>query len=615
EILVRVETASGRSGEQSIGAPKEPPAPRDFVLEEPVTISGLVVDAESERQLAGARVWLRDTPSAFTDTDRYGKFHLVTAAAAWQRSWLRATRPGYLRSIARPRPRRSAKPATLPSPLELQPADTLFGRIVDAQGEPIDGAKILLQASQQIPHTTRSQPDGRFKAPAIGNVVYQIRVSKTAYLDEQREASVDDGPVDRGIRVVLRQGLEGFGRVVDRAGEPIDGAQVSLLTPDEAAQAHRGPGASHGPLTQQTTTDAAGRFELSNMQPGVLVDLEVTAPGYGTTHGGRREMVETSEAIDFGTVIMEPGHELRIQVVDPQGQPLPEASVSTEPWPARRAWQSPAETKTTADGEGRCILRDFAAGDKITVTAHHPAYTKQRLPGLEISHPEILTLVLEPKGKIAGLVVDDHGEPQPAASVSVLHQDGSGGFGTSHQADGEGRFEIEIDAADQLSLTARAADRRSDNLTLSLAPGQVVEDLRLVLAAGESLEGRVLDPSGEPLAQAYVRISGMDAQMFLAVRQRRTARTDRDGRFAFTGLTPGVVLLRVHSQGLPSAQQTIDLQPGVNRLEIRLPRPHQVHGRVVDAAGRPIGDAQVSLRSIDQNLGGSATSAADGSFT
>jgi RNA polymerase sigma-70 factor (ECF subfamily) len=164
---------------------------------------------------------------------------------------------------------------------------------------------------------------------------------------------------------------------------------------------------------------------------------------------------------------------------------------------------------------------------------------------------------------------------------------------------------------------------------------EVTEIGDVVLSAGSSLTGRVVDGSGAPLAGARVRVLVLPAQMaqfaasfaeFAAagVEQRSvwlmlgdrgaralafddarikaaldklpvpTVASDAHGEFALTDLATGTALVVVDAPHRSPAAMTVELNRGSNQIDALTMRPTQrVTGVVVDTNGAPVGGAEV----------------------
>jgi hypothetical protein len=126
-------------------------------------------------------------------------------------------------------------------------------------------------------------------------------------------------------------------------------------------------------------------------------------------------------------------------------------------------------------------------------------------------------------------------------------------------------------------------------------------------AIGTDLSGRVVDFNNRPLSGATVLVSTAAPREGVAVfcpscylDCGRTATTDADGQFTFTGLDPTLVFRLVATAKGHRSRVSDRIDPLTDRAQIALePLPTDltpdrvVRGRVVDAAGKPIVGAQI----------------------
>ena len=123
-------------------------------------------------------------------------------------------------------------------------------------------------------------------------------------------------------------------------------------------------------------------------------------------------------------------------------------------------------------------------------------------------------------------------------------------------------------------------------------------DLRIVVAAGRTLEGTVRDDEGAPIAGANVSY----ARPFVAGRSvpMRTF-TDATGTFRFEHLPAETTAVSVSAFGY--AHRFVDVAPGSDRIEVRLSRTSWVVDVIDAASGAPLGDARAVLVALDDGRG------------
>jgi hypothetical protein len=129
--------------------------------------------------------------------------------------------------------------------------------------------------------------------------------------------------------------------------------------------------------------------------------------------------------------------------------------------------------------------------------------------------------------------------------------------------------------------------------------------LDFALAPGYSITGRIIDPSGTPIAQAYVAAvsdGGPDD-----IESWKSARTVADGTFEIRSLSPQHQYgLFVRASGWANAAYTLDPFSGTSPMnvgDIQLQSAGSISGVVVDEAGRMRSDVTVGLYGNNADAG------------
>jgi RNA polymerase sigma factor (sigma-70 family) len=150
--------------------------------------------------------------------------------------------------------------------------------------------------------------------------------------------------------------------------------------------------------------------------------------------------------------------------------------------------------------------------------------------------------------------------------------------------------------------------KRKEDWIVQTADSKECEHLKLVLAPGRSVEGRVVyDDTGAPVPHARLEVANPIVN----------ATADDKGRFQISVL-PGDKDLAVHAYPHPgdpylNTHVGASFPPGVvhRQVEIRLPRGVLVRGKVTEVAGKPVAGAYVCAGEYSQIH---AVTNADGSF-
>jgi protocatechuate 3,4-dioxygenase beta subunit len=593
--------------------------------------AGRVLDAATRQPLAGALVWCASCEPfgwAFAGPD--GTFRFATAP--YERYQIEAAAAGHLAALVG-----DAVPAQ-PTTLLLEPAAALAGIVVDAAGRPVAGVAVRARPSGEWDsrHSPRdaspraaSGADGRFRFPRLlPRQLYEV----SAHPEEHAPARlVARTPPPGGkappLRLVLAPGQTVVGRVVDPDGKPVAAADVSLR------RVQRSPGMGHG-LTSggpgpSAATGADGRFRFHRVETGEY-DLQVTRRGFAAGDRGALTVLAQKSDVDLGDVVLEPGVVLEGRVVGPKGVPVAGAEVwpwpDTTPFERSPVWHEPV----TTDAEGAFRLADLRRGERVQLSVSHPAYAPLEGGEVEVPTEEPLMIELRPQGTLALRVVDPEGEPVPGAEVSSIVETrvstGQGVFSQGYGSEGIGKTDAEgnllahpAPGAYLLEVSAAGFEtRRVPGVEVPAGDGPA-RPLEVVLrrGAGATLIGRLTDHAGQPLpgfrVQAVPRLEDAEEAPF-GRHRAATTQTDADGAYRLEGLHPGRYEVEAHGRRQRMAHGTVRLAAGTVRLDLVVEEGVEVSGRIVDAAGQPVGGAAAWLQTLPGGSTFQSASAADGSF-
>lgn len=590
------------------GADSGPVEPRRIVVSvgPEATLPGRVL-AEPERlPLAGAHVWVRSRPDLRATTDARGTFTLPLDPHAPRGTLIvLADAPGHRQEW------RQVEAAAEEAVLVLAPQATVSGRVVDAAGEPVAGARLVASsqagwAGRRPPATDRavSAADGGFRLSRLDPAtVHRLLVEHPRFATAELDlAAPPAGGAREGLEVVLDRGTRAFGVVFGADGAPLAGATAELrpMRGSDSPFRVRSLGRDE-PSAPSAASDADGRFVIEHVVPGRF-DLHVTAPGHAPLEVPGVEVPEPPEDGDLGSVSLQPGAEIAGRVVDLDGKPL--AAVEVKATERNMfAWRSDDGVAATTGADGRFVLRDLAPGTRLDLVLTAPGFVLETVSGVVAPPEQPLLVELTRAATVAGRVVDGFGAGIARARVVVksvatdLPRLTGGPTSASATAGEDGRFVVEGATPGTMELVAGADDfQTSEPLVLELTSGERREGLRLVLARGGSLVGRVTGPGGEPVADATILATptAQAGSPFQAA-PRHHAQSDHEGRYRIGGLPPGEVQVRAQHPEYAGPVREATIGAGEARLDLELGRGIEVSGRVVDDAGAPVAGAEVSL--------------------
>ena len=263
-------------------APWPPPASYTVALDPTTTISGTVVDPRGN-PVGGATVVIntyKDLPGPEQlaamnhkrTTGPDGRWSYGVMPAAYDQVRVTATHPDYARPVytGRDAPPDDAALRDGSAVLALRDGVAYSGRVLGPGGGPVEGASVApgddRVASNVVP-PVKTGADGRWKfvAEPGGPMTF------TATADGLAPAIAVATPESAGnpIDFDLTEGATLNGRVVDAAGEPVEGARVFV-------DGWRGART----IQFNATTGPDGRFAWEHAPTGSPVSLDVLARGY-----------------------------------------------------------------------------------------------------------------------------------------------------------------------------------------------------------------------------------------------------------------------------------------------------------------------------------------------
>lgn len=386
------------------------------------------------------------------------------------------------------------------------------------------------------------------------------------------------------------------GRVVDDAGKPVWGVEVTAATVAMGrtlffAHTH---GQGYTGSAYRAATDRDGRYTLIVPYAGIQYSLGLSdRDGYRMQ---RTFVVPTQGGaeVDLVATPVKPLKRISVLVSLPNGNPATHQLVTI-------VGGHGGEWSQRTDGDGLAVFDDvrvynygrgmfFTDGDWLIA----PLTT-----AMPDGHGPTRVTLVKPAGMTGRVVARDTGEPIEAATVIVTPRQTSG-LEWQVKTDADGRYRLSKLPPGQYvyrAVCATHADRvpgsdRGIERTIKLDPGLVSEASEFNMQPRATIRGRVVGPDGKPVEHAMVGLPSHhhDAR---EVSNIDTVFTDADGRFelrpmvgqridseleAFHPLAGGA---RLKLEPIESAE----LRDGI---ELKLSGTAAVRGQVTDPQGNPI---------------------------
>ncbi len=407
---------------------------------------------------------------------------------------------------------------------------------------PIGGrapSKLELDASG--PPRAVSGPDGAYEIRVAkpGSVTLFVRAPRHA---NPPPAQVDVPDADAAVRrdfVVEPGDTRATGRVVDGAGRPLAGIEVSVMGESDAAPKRmRGGARMIMGDSRDAVTGADGTFAIEGFKGARLRQASARDPSgrYAPWSGAFAEGM---------TIALEPSSEVHGRVIEAgSGRGIAGATVS-------RAAKGTESTFTGPDGA-------FTLGGVPPGAALVRATAEGFAPGsveIEVGAGDVVeaTIELGTGGTVEGRVVAAEGG-SPIAGASVVEEP-PGAQATTGE---DGAFRLENLAPGKRRLRAVAPDRVPATADIDIAGHGAQASATIPLERGAAIEGTVRLAGGRPpsLARLMVHSPALGVMRDLA--------PGEDGAYRLGGLKAGTYTVRLFGggEGPPLAPRTVTLARG-----------------------------------------------------
>jgi protocatechuate 3,4-dioxygenase beta subunit len=551
----------------------------DLLVDEGVRVAGRVVDARTEQPVPDAEV-LGSPSGQPVMTGGDGRFEVRVASQGSRGVIVRARGYGTQRAPIN-LDFDAAEPRLL---VKLRPYGRVTGTVTDAQGRPVEGARVGIE-----PTSTMRDQRGCVTTDESGDFVLEDlapgkKLRVFAWAPDHGFGSCDvledlaSELLVTGVMIRLAPAGSLSGTVVDSERQPVAGAWIRLS-----------PATDGLPSPEAPPTDRSGRFEVRGIPTGSYV-IHTTAEGFVSRSDDPVQIGEDGAAGTV-TIVLERGLVIEGRVLDTAKEPLSDVMIHAHLLnPGARTHFS---TRTHTDARGAFRLTGLPPGT-YNINTYSPGYFQQNrgdvdtgTEDLVITMPEFPRLV----GRVRSL------DPsRPLGVFTVITRAGRGSRSAMF-SDAEGRFEFPIKPGNHLVMATASGGRVSAQPVPATVPENGSSSpIEIFLESAPGIRGTVRTPEGVPAGHCLITVLPEGTRGPII---HRATRTDAEGAYTVTGLTPGRCIVRASGERwvptyqsvvlIAGARMTVDLVLGRATGTLRL--------RVSDPEGSPIRGAVLGYRS------------------
>ena len=430
-------------------------APREFVLKGGVRVTLRILDADSKDPVAGAFVSVVSAEEKRVGRGDYAFGNVVSDAQGeaeyesrpGRLNMLLVSHPNYGRATFAPMMAQMVggkntmisgpKDVTFKRPettLEffIRSGITVSGRVLDPDGNPIAGAKVVAMRSMGA-RTVSSDAHGAYVFKGMSPPLVGIFASAPGFVVDSK-ASTAGSPIrgqgnheDIEHDVVLKPAAVVRGRVVGPEGKPLSGVQVRISS----------TGSTSGYVsmllgTSTSITNGQGDYVLEGGTDDSKVRVIARCQGFVD---GASELIALKQGSDVRApdLVMRRGRRVVIAVKTPDGQPASGATIEVDVAPEDRVeWdafsflvENFADLVSRADGTA--VVHNVPAG-KLTATASLAGCATSRASIVleddadeneQPSTRRLLYIQLRDAHELGVRVVNEQGEPVAGAKVTL----------------------------------------------------------------------------------------------------------------------------------------------------------------------------------------------------
>lgn len=442
--------------------------------------------------------------------------------------------------------------------IELRPGVEVSGRVEDAEGKGVAGATVVAAfpgeafgLDDETFRTTISEASGEFRLQGLPRRPVILRASMPGLLDSARLPIVPGSSADSDDQVlVLGSGksIEGVAKFL--AGGPAAGLVVHA-TFDVSHIGGPGALAATRGAANEAKVQADGSFKIQGLGSGpftlrVSTDDGVKLPDGRLSPGSEPILAARIDGVRPGQtdveLVLRPSAALRGICLDDLGHPIEgETLRCARIVPGSLGDVRLDRKRATTGPDGSFSFDELLAGTwGISLVSENHVTTEEVV--VEFNGTDQTVEVAAVRScTIKGIVLDPDGQPVEGVRISQGSDEASWRVGlsgvpkpeptVSHE---DGQFVLMGIVPGDVKLAGTSDDLAPvQSEMISIAPGELVEDVTLRMSRGGTIEGVCFDKKGRTASGRLITVQSM------SMSEMKMLSTSTDGTFRQTGLTPG----------------------------------------------------------------------------
>jgi len=401
----------------------------------------------------------------------------------------------------------------------------------------------------------------------------------------------------REYAVSMQAGLSIGGYVQDSEGNPINHAKISIEVRKPVQGTERPEARELTTPVLTTGSDASGKWNCSEIDPGFgVVNLRLAHPeyqecGYSTWAGiaaqGRdAPRIVAREALEAATAVFVMDYGLQVAgiVTSQGGTPVSNAKIGILQIGDRR----PRPAASSA-ADGRFTISNARRGE-VTLTVQADGFSPERRTLAVVPSMKEVEFRLQPGQIVSGRIISEDGSPVAGAKIATAQLSDALPFLWEGKSDSNGYFVRDSAPMEPMSYVIEAEGYRSTGAPFVMKPGPAHE-IVLHRLLSVKFSGMVVDSGTRKPIERFTVLALAPSEYVVA------SATGENGRFVLSlnDRNPNYGI-RIEADGyLPDTSCSVDVRDGDRYVEIALKRGDGLRGVIALPGGTPVPEADLFL--------------------